>query len=80
MLKLVEKLERELNEANELNDHTWNQISIGKDFLVQRVIEPLGTNFFFFDVEEPFQGRALWTHPCRVNSGPVHRTLGSFPT
>ena len=44
MLKLVEKLERELNEANELNDHTLNQISTGKDFLVQRVIEPLGTN------------------------------------
>jgi hypothetical protein len=36
--------------------------------------------FFFFDVEEPLQDRALWTHPCRVNPGPVHRTLGSFPT
>jgi hypothetical protein len=23
--------------------------------------------FFFFDVEEPLQGRALRTHPCRVN-------------
>jgi hypothetical protein len=34
MLKSVENLERELNEANELNDHAWNQISIGKDFLV----------------------------------------------
>jgi hypothetical protein len=36
--------------------------------------------FFFFDVEEPLQGRALRTHPCRVNPSPVHRTLGSFPT
>lgn len=41
MLKSVEKLERELNEANELNDHTCNQMSIGKDFLVQRTIELL---------------------------------------
>jgi hypothetical protein len=35
--------------------------------------------FFFFDVEEPLQSKALWTHPYRVNPGPVHRTLESFP-
>jgi hypothetical protein len=36
--------------------------------------------FFLFYVGEPLQGRALWTHPCKVNLGPVHRTLRSFPT
>jgi hypothetical protein len=36
--------------------------------------------FFFFDNGEPLQGRALWTHPYRVNLGPMHRTHGNFPT
>jgi hypothetical protein len=36
--------------------------------------------FFYFYVEEPLQGKALRTHPYKVNSGPVHRTLRSFPT
>ena len=31
-------------------------------------------------VGEPLQGRALWTHPYRENSGLVHRTLRSFLT
>jgi hypothetical protein len=36
--------------------------------------------FFFFYVGEPIQGRAIWTYPCKVNPGSVHRTLRSFPT
>ena len=36
--------------------------------------------FYFFYDGEPRQGRALQTHPCKVNLGPMHLTVGSFPT
>ena len=33
---------------------------------------------FLFDIGEPLQGRALRTHPRRVNLGPMHHTLESY--
>jgi hypothetical protein len=35
--------------------------------------------FFFLNIGEPLQGKALWTHLCKVNLGLMHRTLKSFP-
>ena len=36
--------------------------------------------YIYFDDKEPQQGRALQTHSCKVNFGPVHYTFESFPT